>query len=92
MGREYLIQYIYLDLGFPLESWYLYKIVAQNPVRIMVLILDGSSEIGAHIRKCLLFDLFKAFESSHKSIFMNLRYILARFLFNLNSFFYFIFY
>ena len=42
------------------------------PVRqTMVLVLDGNSEIGAHVRSnFLLFDLFKAFseiESSQKS-------------------------
>ena len=28
----------------------------------MVLISDGNSEIGAHVRNNLLFDLFKAFD------------------------------
>ena len=53
MEGEYLIQYIYLDLGFPVETWYLFKTVAQNPVRTMVIILDGSPEIGALIRSNL---------------------------------------
>ena len=38
------------------------KCTPPPPVLDMVLISDGNSELGAHIRKNLLFDLFKALD------------------------------
>ena len=44
----------------------------------MVLILDGYSETGVHVRQSLMFDLFRAFdriERSHKFGFFLYKYI-----------------
>ena len=62
-------------------SWSVAAIHSSHRSLTMVLILDGNSETGVHVRQSLMFDLFRAFdriEWSHKFGFFLYKYLSVR--------------